>query len=126
MAKTRMPVNHVTLMFKRTSALKAGNYQKILWFEDYYLVVRMLIKGSLFHNIQMPLVNVRSDFEQLVRRSGIKYGLNEIYLQRIFYRIGFISLPLLIKNSIIRMTARIMPKYILKQIYKFLRRKSKF
>lgn len=69
----RCGLNHVTVMFKKASVIKAGNYQDWYWNEDYYLWVRMMALGCLFANIPDVLVNVRSGSEQYARRGGRQY-----------------------------------------------------
>ena len=36
-AKTRCPLNHMTVVYWRDAVLDAGNYQTLMWNEDYYL-----------------------------------------------------------------------------------------
>jgi glycosyltransferase involved in cell wall biosynthesis len=120
--KRRSPVNHIPVMFKKGSVEKAGGYQKMMWLEDYYLWGRMLMSGSKFYNIQKPLANIRAGYDQLQRRSGLAYAKSELRLQQEFLRIGFISPLEFTRNSTIRFIARIMPKNIIKAIYKLLRK----
>ena len=75
--KNRCALNHVTVMFKKDAVLKAGNYQDWFWNEDYYLWLRMMIKGCQFANLPEPLVNVRSGADQYARRGGRKYYESE-------------------------------------------------
>lgn len=70
--KGRSPFNHVTVMFKKDSVLKAGNYQSFYLFEDWYLWIRMYLSGCKFANINDVLVNVRI-FDMSARRGGRKY-----------------------------------------------------
>ncbi|ASM37281.1 MAG: glycosyltransferase [Campylobacter sputorum] len=121
-AKTRSPLNHVAVMFKKSSVLEAGNYKKMLLIEDYYLWVRMILNGSKFYNIQEVLVNVRAGQAQLYRRQGLKYAINELRVQHMFYKIGFLSIFEFIINSVLKFSVRIMPNFIIKNIYKFLRK----
>ena len=64
-------------MYKKSAVQKAGGYQKMMWFEDYYLWIRMILNGAKFYNIQEPLVNMRAGYGQLERRSGLKYAKEE-------------------------------------------------
>lgn len=121
-AKKRMPVNHVSIMFRRGLAIKAGGYQRMLWLEDYYLMVRMLLKGGQFYNIQQNLVNVRSGLDQLKRRSGLQYALSEVKLQRAFLRLGFINPIEFARSVITRLSVRILPKPLVDAIYKQIRK----
>jgi len=120
-AKKRMPVNHPATMYRKKIADKAGGYKKMMWFEDYYLMVRMMLNGAKFYNIQEPLVNMRAGYGQLERRSGLKYALSELEFQKILYKIGFLNFFEFIRNSLIRFIVRIVPKKVVKKVYKILR-----
>lgn len=121
-AKFRNPINHPAAMFKKSSVLQAGNYRKILLIEDYYLWVRMILKGFKFYNIQEVLVNMRAGKAQLTRRQGLKYAINELKAQHLFYKMGFLNLYEFLRNTILKFSVRIMPKVILRVVYKILRR----
>ena len=57
--KRRDAFNHMTVMFKKSSVLKAGNYQSCPLMEDTFLWVRMIQSGAVCMNISEPLVYVR-------------------------------------------------------------------
>jgi len=121
-AKKRNPINHPTAMYRKEAVLKAGNYNGIKYFEDYYLIINMLINGSRMENIQEPLVNMRSGFKQLKRRGGFEYIKNEIKFQNKLQKMGFINYFHYMQNIIIRTFVRIMPSNIRGLIYKLIRR----
>lgn len=121
-AKLRSPINHPAAMFKKSAVLQAGNYQKMLLIEDYYLWVRMILKGFKFYNIQEVLVNMRAGKDQLTRRQGLKYAINELKVQYLFYKMGFLNLYEFLRNSLLKFSVRTMPKFILRIVYKILRR----
>ena len=121
-AKNRSPINHVAVMFKKSAVLDAGNYQRMFLIEDYYLWVRMLLKGYKFYNIQEVLVNVRAGQNQLLRRQGLKYAINELKVSWLFYKMGFLNFYEFLRNSILKFSIRIMPNFIIKLIYEFLRK----
>lgn len=73
MAKKRNPMNHMTVAYKKSAVIDAGNYQDMLYFEDYYLWARMMNKGYKFYNVQEVLVNVRGGNDMIKRRGGKKY-----------------------------------------------------
>ena len=81
--KSRCALNHVTVMFRKESVLKVGNYQNWFWNEDYYLWVRMMMAKCVFANLPDVLVNVRSGEEQYARRGGLKYFKSEEGIQRL-------------------------------------------
>lgn len=71
--KTRSPFNHVSVMFKKSKVLDAGNYQSFYLMEDYYLWVRMIAKGYEMANIADILVDVRVGKDMYKRRGGWAY-----------------------------------------------------
>lgn len=81
--KSRCALNHVTVMFRKDSILKVGNYQDWFWNEDYYLWVRMMMNKCVFANLSDVLVNVRSGEDQYARRGGMKYFKSEEGIQRL-------------------------------------------
>ena len=80
--KDRCPMNLVTVMMRKKHICDVGGY--IDWYceEDYYLWVRLYLKGYKFYNIQDNLVNVRVGKEMYSRRGGMKYFKSEIHLQK--------------------------------------------
>lgn len=74
-SKTRNPFNHPAVMFKKSSVLKAGGYsEKFHLFEDYYLWIRMLLKGCKGRNIPETILYMRSGEEMYKRRGGMLYA----------------------------------------------------
>jgi len=93
LAKRRNPMGHMTVMFRKTAVLDAGNYQRFrgIGMEDYDLWVRMLIKGARFANLPEPLVNASAGGEMSRRRGGMRHAYNEVMLQRRFLDLGFLT-----------------------------------
>jgi len=120
-AKKRNPLNHPAVMFRKSVVEKVGGYRKILWFEDYYLWVRMIQNGAVFYNIQEPLVYMRAGYGQLQRRRGVAYASSEIALQKKFLKSGFIGYFEFTRNLCIRFIVRIIPRKLIRQVYKHLR-----
>ena len=120
-SKIRNPINHPAVMYKKSTVEKAGGYKKMIWFEDYYLWDRMILDGAKFYNIQEPLVNMRAGYSQLERRAGVKYAIEEFKFLKRLKEIGFLSTSQFIKNAVIRFIARILPKSLLKSVYKKIR-----
>lgn len=121
-AKRRNPMNHMSIVFRKKAVLAAGNYIPFLGYEDYYLWVRMMLKGSLFYNIQENLILARIGNNMLARRQGNTYFIQELKLQKEFFRIGFIKKHDYFLNLVLRAIPRLMPVHALKYIYKLLRR----
>ena len=120
-AKKRNPLNHPVVMYKKSVVEKAGGYKKMMWFEDYYLWVRMILNGAKFYNIQEPLVSMRAGYGQLERRSGFRYAVEECNFLKRLKEIGFLNSFEFCRNLFIRFTARVMPKKVVKAVYKLLR-----
>ena len=121
-AKYKCPLNHPSVMFKKDVIEKVGGYKKMMWFEDYYLWVRLIQNGFVFYNIQEPLVKMRSGYSQLARRSGLKYIASEYRMLKTIYQMNFINKIQFFLNLLVRSFSRVMPKYILKKIYSILRK----
>lgn len=79
--KVRCAMNHMTVMYKKSAVLKAGNYIDWFYNEDYYLWIRMQQSGCNFANIGSVLVNVRTGTDMYQRRGGKKYFQSEKRLQ---------------------------------------------
>lgn len=116
-AKRKNPFNHMTVMFRKQAVLAAGNYQPFLWFEDYFLWVRMIINHAKMLNIPQSLVYARTGKQMLERRGGIKYLSSELKLQKEFRRIRFISLFDVGLNIFMRAVVRLLPNKIRGYIY---------
>lgn len=123
-AKTRCPLNHPTVMYRKEAVLDCGGYREFP--EDYHLWVRALMKEYKFYNIQEPLLYFRSNIDTIKRRGGWRYAIAEIGHQREFYKIGFISYPQFLKNGVSRFMVRIIPSKIRYYLYSgLLRTKNK-
>lgn len=109
LAKKRSPICHAGAVFRRSSVLKAGNYQHCNLYEDYHLWVRMLMSGSKFSNVQEPLYFVRTSPSMIVRRGGLHYAINELKTFWYFYKIGFYSLFDFLFNVVIHFPVRVLP-----------------
>lgn len=85
----RNPLSHPTVMFRRQAVLDCGNYQPMLWFEDYDLWVRLLMAGHRCRNLDRVLVRATADPDYFQRRGGLRYLGRELALARRFREIGF-------------------------------------
>ena len=74
--KMRSAFNHQTIMFKKSSVIKAGNYESCLYMEDAMLYVRMFLSGARGCNIDDCLVYFRISREMYLRRGGWEYFKN--------------------------------------------------
>ena len=123
--KGRNPFNHMTVMFKKQSVLEAGSYQDFHFLEDYYLWIRMFLKGYKMKNIDSILVNARVGIDMYKRRGGFKYFKSCKRLQKYLLDNKLITYPKYLKNNIIRFIMQVlMPNNIRGFIYKKFARKK--
>lgn len=121
-AKSRSPINHVTAMMKKQALMDAGGYQKMTWFEDYYLFVRLIATGAKLYNIQESLVKVRAGINQIQRRRGFEYAINELKFQSTILKLGFINYFEFFMNLLMRTTLRMLPIRVFTLIYSIIRK----
>ncbi len=123
-SKMRSPLNHAVTMFKKSIVKKAGGYKHMLWMEDYYLWVRMIINGAKLYNLQDTLLNVRAGNSMLVRRGGLSYVKAEVTFLNELKKIGYLTNLEYLKNILIKVPIRLLPKGLLKSVYGLLRSKK--
>ncbi|MFV0345487.1 MAG: glycosyltransferase [Bacteroidales bacterium] len=121
-ATKRNPMNHMTVMFKKSSVLNVGNYLPFKGYEDYFLWVRMLNNGYKAENLKDNLVYARIGNNMLARRQGVVFFKEEIRLQKEFLSMGFINRIEYFRNILLRAVPRLMPIFMLQIIYKTLRK----
>lgn len=71
--KTRSAFNHMTVMYKKSAVLKAGNYEHCPLMEDDMLWTRMILSGAKCANIDDFLVYARTGLAMIGRRGGWDY-----------------------------------------------------
>lgn len=108
-AKTHNPVNHPTMMYLRDSVLSLGGYTEMGNMEDYWLVVRMLLAGMRLDNLREPLVRYRVGSGVYARRGGFRVAWTEVRLQWRMLRSGFISVPVFLRNIVLKTAYRLFP-----------------
>lgn len=116
-AKKRNPLNHMTVIFKKSKVIEAGSYVDCPLFEDYYLWVRMIMNGCIFYNIQESLVKVRGGLDMLNRRGGKKYIKSIVNFNKKIYKLRFINVLEYFRNIFIRTIISIIPNKIRKNFY---------
>ena len=121
--KKRCAMNHVTVMYKKTAVQDAGGYRDLSWNEDYYLWIRMIENGSVFENIPVALVNVRTGDAMSARRGGWKYFKSEQMIQRYMLEHKQIGLPRYIYNVMIRFGGEVIaPNWLRSKMFRFMRK----
>ncbi len=106
--KKRCPFNHMSVMFKKSAVLNAGGYLDWHFNEDYYLWIRMYLKGCKFANINENLVYVRVGEEMYARRGGKEYYKSEKNLFKFMYKHKIISWISYQKSKMVRFIVQVM------------------
>lgn len=108
-AQSRNPINHPVVVFNKNSVLEVGGYEHCPFFEDYWLWIRMLNHGLIFHNIQESLLLFRANNSMYERRGGFAYMRYEFEFLQKARSIHFISRFKFFNNVVIRTIVRIIP-----------------
>lgn len=124
MLKRRNPMNHVTVMFRKSDLEKVGGYKHLLYLEDYYLWARFIGNGLKLYNIQESLVLVRTGENMYKRRSNPEYIQSWKLLQDEMFSMNLINRLNYIKNMINIIGFVYLPAGIKEKVYKFLLRKK--
>lgn len=105
--KIRCPLNHVSVMYKKSAIEAAGGYQDWFWNEDYYLWIRMWQNGAIFANTGTVLVHVRVGNDMYERRGGRKYFDSEKRLQDYMLEHKLIGYATYLENILKRLLVQI-------------------
>ena len=120
--KRRNPMNHPSVVFRKSSVNYVGGYQHFYLNEDYYLWARMISQGFKFYNQQESLLFFRTGKEVFRRRGGINYAIQDFMLQKEFKKLKLVSQYEFIINCLMRCTSRLLPNFIRGLLYKKLLR----
>ncbi|MFZ7131422.1 MAG: glycosyltransferase [Eubacteriales bacterium] len=100
MAKFRNPVNHMTVVFKKSAVEAVGSYIHLPQVEDYYLWVRLLVHGYKIENLKEPLVFARVGNGMAKRRGNKAYIKSWFVLCQYMYKNRMINRFVLVRNLI--------------------------
>ena len=121
--KVRNPLNHMTVMFRRSAILEVGNYQHFPFLEDYSLWSRMLSKGYQIRNIDDILVRARTSMALVKRRSGWAYYKDFSKLRKFQYDLGLLNNFEYVKTSVGTFVVLMLPGSMKALLYKIFLRK---
>ena len=118
--KRRCAILHPTVMYKKSSVLKVGNYRDIPLYEDYDLFARMLLEHNLkAYNIQDNLYYIRINDDFFKRRGGIKYALTSLNFKWHMYRRSLIGFFDFVVSGFGQFIICVLPNHIRKIFYKY-------
>lgn len=124
MAKTRTPMNHVSVMFKKSVVEKAGGYcENFGKLEDYKLWVDLLGRNAVLANIDDVVVYVRTGNGFITRRSNRREIIDWDMLQSYLLGLGIINRFDALKNKLYIRAFIYMPGFLKLFLYKTILRK---
>ena len=112
------PLNHPTVMLRRSVALRAGGYANLPLLEDYHLWARIAGSGAVLGNCPEVLVQFRGGKSMLRRRRSAQALAAEWELQRTLRREGIISAWAMPINWFVRNAFRLLPSSLLGLAYR--------
>ncbi|MBN8410990.1 glycosyltransferase [Halomonas litopenaei] len=122
-SKTRNPLNHPTVMFRKKDVLSVGGYnEKLYYAQDYELWCRMINEGFCLVNLDDVLVDFRLGENFLTKRSGFRYVRVEAKLLSSLVKLDYFSSFDALRFMIFRIPPRLLPTSILKLVYRTLRK----
>lgn len=116
--KSRNPMNHPAVVFRKAAVERAGGYMHFPLFEDYYLWARMFGCGCRFHNLQECLLHFRTSPDMYKRRGGWRYAALSARFQFCLRRMGVVSWGQAVKSSMLRAAVYLMPNAVRAMVYK--------
>lgn len=104
----RDPLNHMTVMLRKSAVLDVGNYLPWHLDEDTYLWGRLLKKGYKIANLPDVLVNVRVGDQMYARRGGWKYFKSDVGILKWKLYNGLTSKSRFLYNYMVRFTVQVL------------------
>lgn len=118
--RRRDAFNHMTVMYRKSSVLAAGNYRHCPLMEDSLLWVSLFQNGATAMNIDDYLVNVRIGKKMYERRGGWSYFMKYKRARKRIYDTGFISRWDYVYTLAVQFVVAIIPNGLRSMIYKYL------
>jgi glycosyltransferase involved in cell wall biosynthesis len=118
-AKLRSPLNHPAAMFRKSVVLAVDGYPSDMKtaYEEYVLWVRIILAGHRLANLEQVIVYMRAGKAQVLRRSGIRYAIQEYKFAGLMRALGFFDYFDFIRFIFFRIPIRFLPKRILFNVY---------
>lgn len=122
-AKYRNPLNHMSVMFRKSDVEEVGGYMELAGLEDYDLWLRLLAKGRNFVNIPEALIRARIGRDFARRRGGYAYFKNYLKLRRRERDLGLLQGAEYPYACFLTLLMTLQPPSFRNMIYKILRRR---
>jgi len=122
-AKKRNPLNHPSVMFRKSAIESLNGYERMLFFEDYYLWLKLLFLNYKIVNLDQVLLYFRTGNDMIGRRHGYKYAVHELDFALKARKQGLFSSTETVRFVLTRFPMRLIPKKMLNFIYRKIIRK---
>ena len=116
--KKRDAFNHMTVMFKKSAVLRAGNYRACPLMEDSLLWVNMFLSGTTAENVDGFLVYARIGKDMFERRGGLSYYKKYRAGRKQIYKTGYINFFEYHTSLFVQFIVCIMPNKLRGMIFK--------
>ena len=107
-ATYRSPMNHTTVLFRKSHVLQVGGYEAVAGFEDYMLWGKLLADGKILANLPQVCCKVRADDGMYSRRGGMDYFCHAVQMERLLLRRKLISPVQYFRNIGIRFAGTVL------------------
>ncbi|UPQ81325.1 glycosyltransferase [Pseudomonas knackmussii] len=118
-AKSRSPISHPAVMFRKSAVMAVGGYPNI-YPEDYPLWGTLIANGYKFANLPDVLLKMRVG-NALAERRGKRFLQGEIEIYKHLYAVGLINRFELVGNIALRSIVRLSPVRVKRFLYKYFR-----
>lgn len=115
--KKRSAYNHMTVMYKKSAVINAGNYEHAPLMEDDMLWTRMILSGCNGKNIDDFLVFARTGIDMIERRGGWEYFKKYKASRKKVYQLGLASFWQYYETLVIQFFVSLSPKILRKIIF---------
>lgn len=122
-ARFRNPLNHMTVMFRKSRIEEAGSYRHYPFLEDYDLWGRVLAKGYKIDNLPEVLVRARVSKDLYERRGGFEYCKRYLGLRKEQHKIGLTNWIEYVAACCITIAVTVISGDLRKQVYQKILRK---
>lgn len=125
-AQVRNPLNHPSVILRRSAVLAAGNYRSVPGFEDYELWLRLLQAHGprALANLPEVLVLARVGPAHLRRRHGWGYAMAEARFLLQCGRSGLLPIWCVIRSLLLRVPLRLLPTRFLAGVMEAVTRRA--
>ncbi|MGN8762141.1 glycosyltransferase [Oribacterium sp. HCP3S3_B9] len=120
--KKRNPLNHMTVMFRKSAIEAVGGYRHFPGLEDYDLWSRLLANDYQIANIPEVLVKARIGDRFASRRGGWAYFKRYLQLRKEQHQIGYLNTKEYIVACVLTFGMTVMPEKLREKAYAVLRK----